>query len=566
MPISEIPQDHTITPPRPLRRSRWKRSDRMGIAVALMLTASRSLAQHTGPASHPGEALGTVVFPVSCSPSAQAEFTRGVALLHHMTYPRARETFEHVAMTDSACAMAYWGIAMSLFQPLWPTRPTPAELQQGWQATERAVALHPPTERERLFVNAAAEFFRDPQGTDYWQRIRRWEAAMERVHAAFPDDPEASAFYALSLLAIAPSDTITTEYSERAAALLLAVYRQNPDHPGAMHYLVHANDVPGREHESLEIVRKYETIAPRNPHALHMPTHIYTRLGDWDAVVRGNIQAAQAALGQPAGDHGQFVWDEFPHAVEYLVYAYLQKGADDKAAEQVNRLHATARLQPTFKTAFHLASTSARYALERHAWREAMALAPRMPSSLDWDHFPWAEAETWYARGLGAAHEGMLDEARTAAERLGALEAVASGAGEGLFARNIRVLGLEVSAWIAQAERDTAQSVALIREAADVEDATPKHPVTPAPTVPAHELLGDLLMEQGRPTEALAAYKRSLELYPRRFNSLLGAARAARGAGDTAQSRMFYEQLLDVGKGSTRGTVLSEARQNARKR
>jgi tetratricopeptide (TPR) repeat protein len=326
-----------------------------------------------------------------------------------------------------------------------------------------------------------------------------------------------------------------------------------------MHYLIHANDVPGREAESLEIVRKYETIAPRNAHALHMPTHIYTRLGDWDGVIRGNLRAAEAALEAPAGDRGEFVWDEFPHAIEYLVYAYLQKGEDEKAEAQLQRLHATARLEPTFKTAFHLASTQARYALERHAWSEAVLLVPRDPPTLDWDRFMWPEAVTWLARGVGAARLGRVEEAAQAVRRLEELGAAAEAAGENLFARSIRVLGLEADAWLAQARQDSDLSVALMRQAAELEVSTPKHAVTPGPTLPALELSGDLFLELGRPAEALAAYKRSLAYYPRRFNSLLGAARAARALGDEAQALAFYRELLGVAEGGTRPVALQEA-------
>jgi len=505
-------------------------------------------------------ALGVVTFPVSCSEPAQAEFNHATALLHHMTYPQARAAYGHVATTDPRCAMAHWGIAMTLFQPLWPTRPSSEDLRRGWDEVERARTLAPATERERLFVDAAAAFFQEPESADYWARIRRWELAMERVFNAFPQDPEATAFYALALLALPPADTAAARANrERAAKLLLSVYQRNPDHPGAMHYLVHADDAPGREHDSPEIIRKYAMIAPRNAHALHMPTHIYTRLGDWNAVISGNRAAADAALESPAGDSGQYVWDEFPHAIEYLVYAYLQKGADDSALAQLGRLRGTERLQPTFKTAFHLASTSARYAVERHAWSEARALVPRDPPALAWDRFPWAEAVTWFARGLAAAHQGNADEARAAVTRLKLLDTAATRSGEDLFARNIRILRLEVSAWLAQLERDTASSVALMHQAADLELATPKHPVTPAPTLPAYELLGDLLAEQSRPRDALVAYQRSLELYPQRFNSLVGAARAARASGSPSLARTLYGRLLEVARGSTRVEV-GEAR------
>lgn len=527
--------------------------------ICLIVASPRGFASQAGPTGHhAGHALGTADFPVSCSKQAQTELNRAVALLHHMTYPQAREAFEQVEKTDPRCAMAHWGVAMTLFQPLWPTRPRPEALQRGWDAVQKAKALQPPTERERLFVAAAEAFFLEPASPDYWLRIRRWEQAMEKVYTAFPDDPEAAAFYALAHLATTPANAISRTHADRAAEILLGLYKRNPDHPGAMHYLVHANDVPGRERESLEITRKYEALAPRNPHALHMPTHIYTRLGDWNGVIRGNRLAAEAALEHPAGD---LVWDEFPHAIEYLVYAQLQKGADDEAAAQLKRLLATARLEPTFKTAFHLASTQARYALERRAWNEAASLTPREPATLDWDRFTWPEAIARFARGLGAAHQGNVTEARAAVQRLEELEGATRKAGEDLFARNIQVLRLELSAWLAHVERQGAASLALMREAAELETSTPKHAVTPGPTLPAHELLGDLLLEQKQPAEALVAYKRSMELYPGRFNGFLGAARAASALGDAPLARSYYQELLRLAAdGGTRQPALEEAR------
>jgi hypothetical protein len=462
------------------------------LGVGLMLTSPGSFAQHTGNPveQHAGQALGTVVFPVSCSAKAQMQFNRAMALLHHMTYPQARVAFQQVATTDPRCAMAHWGIAMTQFQPLWPTRPSPTELQRGWEEVQKAKALKPTTQRERLFVAAAEAFFLDPASPDYWLRIRRWEAASERLYSAFPDDPEVDVFYALALLATAPANVISRDHADRAAALLLRVYKQNPDHPGAMHYLVHADDMPGRERESLDIIHKYENVAPDNPHALHMSTHIYTRLGDWNGVIRGNLRAEEAALKYPAGDHGEFVSDEFPHAIEYLVYAYLQKGEDTEAAAQIARLRATTHLQPTFKTAFHLASTQARFALERRAWTEAASISPRQPATVDWDRFAWPEAISWFAHSLGAAHLGNVGEARTARARLAALEASSHKAGEELFARNIRMLRLELEAWIAHMQGQRDASVTLMQQAVELEASTPKAAVTPGPTLPASELLG----------------------------------------------------------------------------
>ncbi|MEO8276657.1 MAG: hypothetical protein ABI639_10570 [Thermoanaerobaculia bacterium] len=514
---------------------------------------------------HSGESLGRVDFEVSCTPPAQVEFNRAVALLHHMTYPQAREAFAQVSVTDPACAMAHWGVAMTLFQPLWPTRPGPDALQRGWKEVERAqelAALSPVSERERLFIAAAEAFFLEPAGTDYWLRIRRWEGASEKTYQALPDDDEAAVFFALAHLATTPSSVISREHADRAAAILLEVYKRNPDHPGVMHYLVHANDVPGRERESLEITRKYEQVAPHKAHALHMPTHIYTRLGDWDGVIRGNLRAAEAALAQPAGDNGELVSDEFPHAIEYLVYAYLQQGEDSKAAAEIRRLQSTTHLEPTFKTAFHFVSTQARAALERQDWEAAFGIAPRQPSSLDWDRFAWPEAVAHFARGLGAAHLGKLFEARAEDTRLTELETAMTKAGEELFRRNIRILRLELEAWIAHAEGKEEASLAGLREAVEIETSTPKHAVTPGPTLPANELLGDLFMEQKKPAAALIAYRLSLDAYPRRFRSLLGAARAARAAGGNdavATARKFYDELLTVASRGTRTKELQEA-------
>jgi tetratricopeptide (TPR) repeat protein len=546
-----------------------KRTSHVAVALLFALASTVMTPRATwsdapaagGHAEHAGHPLGKVDFPVSCTPEAQVEFNRSAALLHHMTYPQAREAFEHVAKVDQKCAMAHWGIAMTLFQPLWPTRPSPAALQRGWDESQAAKSLNPPTERERLFIGTVEAFFLEPNAKDYWLRIRRWAEATDKLHTAFPDDPEASTFYALSLLATTPANAVSREQADRAAAILVGVYQRNPDHPGAMHYLVHANDVPGRERELLEITRKYESVAPDNPHALHMPTHIYTRLGDWPAVIRGNQRAAEAALAYPAGEHGEFVWDEFPHAIEYMVYAYLQQGADDEAATQIQRLHDTAHIEPTFKLAFHTASTRARFALERRQWSDAIAIVPRDPTTLDWDKFGWPESIGWFARGVGAAHLRQTDVAKTAIERLDQLETATRAAGEELFARNIRVLRLEIGAWLAQATGQKNLAVATMREAAELETSTPKHSVTPAPTLPAYEQLGDLLLEQQRPVDALAAYQRSLELYPRRFNTLLGAARAARSAKDDKATSDYYRQLLDVAASTSKRRAIPEARE-----
>jgi tetratricopeptide (TPR) repeat protein len=530
----------------------------LALALSLAGCARESPEVLKRPAAPARSGLGSVDFPISCDPAVQADFDRAVALLHHMTYVQAREGFAAILARDPGCAMAEWGVAMTLFQPLWPTRPTPADLASGWQAVEKARQLAPRSAVERGHIAAVAAFFQDPAGADYWQRIDRWEAAMKSLHERYPGDPEVSAFYALALLASARPGPSADEHSRAALALLLPLHRRMPDHPGAMHYIIHANDVPGRERDNLDVVRQYEAVAPDNPHAQHMPTHIYTRLGDWEGVVRGNRRAAEAALRYPVGEQGELVWDEFAHAIEYLVYAYLQEGRDREAAAAIERLLATPNLQPSAKTAFHLASTRARYALERRAWREAAGLIPRQPAVVDWDKFPWPEAVSWFARGYGALRAGDRDEPARALARLAELEARATGAGETVFARQIEVLRLDLDAWSKHVAGDDAQAVALLRQASEVEGATPKPPVTPAATLPAPELLGDLLLELRRPAEAADAYRLALRRFPRRFNGTLGLARALAAAGDQRGATAAYCQLLAIGARGARTATLPE--------
>lgn len=512
-------------------------------------------------AQSPHSSLGKVHAQTSCSEPAQEEFTHGVMLLHHMTYPQARESFRKVAAIDSTCAMAYWGVAMTLFQPMWPTRPGPRDLRLGWEMAQKARAAPHKTRREQLLVAAVDAFFQDPESSDYWARIRRWETAMESAYVALPNEEEIAAFYALAHLAVAQIGSGQRQNHDRAAALLTKILATNPSHPGAVHYLIHANDIPPRAGDSPDIVSGYDRIAPENPHALHMPTHIYVWLGDWPRTIAGNLKAADAALKHPAGDQGQYIWDEFPHAIEYAVYGYLQRGADDAAREQLTRLQQQPRLEPTFKTAFHLASTAARFTLERKAWTEAVELRPRDPATLPWDRFPWPEAVVHFARGMGAVHSGQAPLARESEARLNELEAVARRAEETLFARSIGVLRLSLSAWIANTSGDGPRAIQVMRQAVELEGQTPKHAVTPAPTIPALELLGDLLMQQGNPREGLAAYERSLAAYPNRFNSLLGAARSAHQAGDREKARAFYRKLAAIADPQSRRNGLADMHQ-----
>lgn len=526
------------------------------ITPALILAAVAPLA-----AQEPADAqLGRVDFPTSCAASVQSDFNRAAALLHHMTYPVAYSAFEGVATDDPDCAMAYWGMAVTLFQPLWPTRPGAEEIERGWSLASRARALASGDPREDGFI-AAAEAFFDPAGApDYWTRIERWADAQERLYEAFPEDREVRAFFALAHLATASQSASPAAHHERAAGILAAILEEEPTHPGAVHYTIHANDFDGRERESLDVVRGYSAIAPRNPHALHMPTHIFVRLGDWDEVIAWNEEAAEAALAQRVGPEGEYIWDEYPHAVEYLVYALLQKGDDEAAHEHIDALHAATELQPSFKTAFHLASTSARYAVERRDWSMASALPARTPGYLAWDAFWWPEAVTWHARGLGAAHLDDLDATEASLRRMSELEELASAAGEAYFATQIRILRLEVSAWEALARGNRERAVARMVEAVRLEEETPKHPVTPGATVPAREMLGDLYFELGEYPNALVEYKRVIERIPARLNTVLGLARTSEALGDGTAALRYYRRVVDLAvPGSAREGVV-EAR------
>ena len=523
--------------------------------TAFFLVPSTARAQ-----GEPQEPLGEVDFGATCDPAVLDAFDRGVALLHHMTYPAALAAFEAVTRRDPACALAYWGAAMTLFQPLWPNRPGPEELRRGWEWMQEARLRVRPGGRESMFVSAGEAFF-DPAGDpDYWLRIERWATATAALYRSDPDDREARAFQALALLAAASRQGDAAAHHAEAARLLEGILEEEPTHPGAVHYTIHANDFRGRERMSLDVVRTYGEIAPDNAHALHMPTHIFVLLGRWDEVIDWNRRAAAAALAQRVGPSGAHVWDEFPHAVEYLVYAHLQRGDDAAAADLIRSLNETPDLQPSFKTAFHYASTSARYALERRDWQAAGGIRVRTPATLAWDSFPWPEAIAWFARGLGAAHTGAPGAVDESIERLRELSRTAADAGEPLFAGQIDILRLELEGWQAFVLGDRETAVGRLEDAVSLEERTPKHPVTPGPTVPALELLGDLHLALGEPDAARDAYRASNDVAPGRFNTLLGLARASVALGQPEAARAYYAALLEGAAPSSSRAGVSEAR------
>lgn len=528
----------------------------LAMTVALAAPMGRAAAQQQH--AHDTSSIGDVDFRVSCAPEIRHDFDRAVALLHHMMYQESRKAFERIAEADPRCAMAHWGVAMTLFQPLWPARPGPAELERGRKAVERARELGPGTEREEALLAAAEAFYADPDA-GWWDRIRGWADAMREAHEARPDDIETAAFFALSHLATGPVSDDRLAHNARAAEVLLEIHERVPTHPGAIHYTIHANDVTGRQDESLDVVRSYDDIAPSVPHALHMPTHIFVRLGDWPGTIEWNRKSADAALDVSPGE---VISLHYAHAMDYLLYAHLQRGDDAAARAVLEEALGDRPHEEDFASAFHLAAMPARWAVERRDWQEAAAIELRTPDYLAWDRYPWPEGISWLARGLGAAQAGDLDAAREAEARMEELRSRAEEAGEREFAAYLEIDRRILASAIARARGEDERAVELARSAAELESTTQKNPITPGSLLPAYEALGDLLLALERPAKALAAYEASMEVWPGRYNTLLGAARAARAADDEARAEMYYARLLEiVGDAETTRPGVTEARE-----
>lgn len=499
---------------------------------------------------------GEVNFEVSCEETVQADFDRALAMLHNMMYVTAREDFEQIAEADPSCAMAYWGVATTVFQPLWGTRPSEEELQQGWQSISKAQELVD-SEREEYLIESTAAFFREPGSTDFWTRIHRWADAVEAAYEAYPEDLDIAAFYGLSRLAIAQVAEDRDPLHDEAEVILRDIFEQVPTHPGAIHYSIHATDVDGRSENALDMVEAYGKIAPVVPHALHMPTHIYVRLGDWTGVIDWNQKSAEAALNHPVNGA---VSHHYVHAIDYLVYAYLQRGEDDKIEPLEEKIQEKNQHQASTVSAFHFAAVPARIAVERGDWKRAAALDARTPEYLPWDAFPWAEGLTWFARGLGTVHTGDLKAANEAEQKLKELRDGAKAGGAEDMAAYIEIDRRILAGQIAHAEGNDEKAVELTKSAAELESTIEKHPVTPGALLPPNEALGDLFMELDRPAEALEAYEASDAMWPERYNTLLGAARAAKAAGNMSAAQNYYEKLL-ANVGDSDRTSINEAKE-----
>ena len=513
------------------------------VAALALSCAGSAAAQHAHAPTANGR-LGTVHFATSCRPAIAPQFDRAVALLHSFEFGASIRAFNEVLAADSTCAMAHWGVALSRWSnPMAAGSRAPAQLQSGKAAADAAArASASATERERGYIAAVAQLYADHEHTDQHARVLAYERAMEELVAKQPADTEAKIFYALSLAAAALPTDKTYARQKRAGDILEPIWAAQPDHPGLAHYIIHAYDSPALADRASAAARRYAQIAPAAAHALHMPSHTFTRVGSWHASVATNLRSITAA--RATASIGEAL-----HASDYAVYAYLQMRRMAAAKAIVDGLPAlAARFDPNAITGaapgsagvFALAAMPARYALERRDWRQAAKLAPAASA------YQWTEAMVHFARALGGAHTGDLALARTSVDSLSAIRERLVAGGESYWAEQVAIQSLGAQAWIARAERRDDAALELMRKAAVKEDATEKSAVTPGPLAPARELLADMLMDLHRPAEALAEYRTTLSKEPNRYLAADGARRAAFASGDGKAAAAYAAQLRAI--------------------
>ena len=483
------------------------------------------------------EKLGKVHFPVSCTPAAQEQFDRAVAMLHSFWYPQDLKAFAEVANTDPSCAMAYWGMAISRRgNPLLGALNDPAAPKDALDAVAKGKAAGAKTQRERDYIGAIETYYKDSETRDYRARVLSYENAMEQMHTRYPEDSEAAIFYALALneaVTVLPPDKNYTRQLQ-AGAILEKVLAEQPEHPGALHYLIHTYDFPPLATRGLDAAHHYGGTAPSAPHALHMPSHTYSMLGMWQESIRAN----QAALN---------VAKSYVHAMDFMMYAYLQGAQDNEAKSLLERSAALQKTQaaPTDTTptggvlagytAF--AAIPARYAIERGAWAEAASLEPHPVT-------PVADAITYFTRGMGAARGGDVENARKEITRLQGVKQALVESKQDYWAEQTDIQIGAVSAWVAHAEDKKAEALKLMRSAADREDASEKHVAMENRLWPMREVLGDMLLAMREPAQALKEYETSLQATRNRYRGFYGAAQAAQQLGDREKARGYYEKLL----------------------
>jgi hypothetical protein len=481
-------------------------------------------------AGHP--VLGTVHFPVTCTPEAQQAFDQAMELQHSFWYQAAHDAFSDVLQRDPECAMAYWGIAMTLLTN--PFSPPPAKnLADGWAALEQARQLGAKSAREADYVAALAEFYRNADTQDHRTRVLAYEQAMAQLHARYPDDSEAAIYYALALnVAALPTDKTYAKQLQAAELLEEQLVRQ-PDHPGVVHYLIHTYDYPPLAERGLKAADRYAELAASAPHALHMPSHIFTRLGLWDRSIETNRRSAEVARA------GKDMNGEL-HARDYMVYAYLQSGRDAAAREAIAEAQQFAGAESASAAGpFALAAMPARFAMERGAWQEAADLTPQSSK------FAFADAMTHFARAVGLARSGKPEAAAADVEALQLL-ADALRPSNAYWAEQIDIQHMAATAWIAYAEGRSDEALALLRKAVEIEAGTEKHVITPGPLAPAREQLAEMLLAADRPADALKEFEAVQQAEPNRLRALAGAGRAAELAGDLAAAKRYYGQVVEL--------------------
>ncbi|SNR34936.1 tetratricopeptide repeat protein [Lutibacter flavus] len=494
------------------------------------------------------EQFGEVSFSLDCNYEIREVFDLAVSLLHSFEYEEAEKVFVKVIDADPECAMAYWGVAMSIYHSLWAP-PNAEVLEKGSKLIAIAQSL-PKTEKAEQYVNAIGAFYKDWKTSDHHTRELLYEKKMENIYLNSKDDPEAAVFYALALTSSADANDKTYKNQKKAGALLENLFKEQPNHPGIAHYIIHSYDYPELAQMGLSTARRYAKIAPASAHAQHMPSHIFTRLGLWEESINTNINSAESAVCYAESYSPGAHWDEEIHAIGYLVYAYLQTGNNKMANEQYEYIKTFKEIfPPNFKIAYTFSAIPSRIALENKDWEKASKL--QLPPSIEipWEKFPWENSILNFARTLGFSHLGKIKAAENELQILKKHHQSLVGT-DAYKANQVMIQINAAEAWIHLANGNKSEALSLMKLAAKMESETSKHPVTPGEVLPADELLGDMLLELNKPEEALEAYEINLKGHPNRFNGIYGAAIAAKQSGNNEKATRYFMQLIELTKNS----------------
>jgi hypothetical protein len=500
----------------------------------------------------------TVQFPTSCSANAQPGFSKTVELLHSFEYVQTMSRFGELIEKEPSCAIAYWGMAMSIWHPLWAP-PGRADLENGAAYLAKTDGLEK-TPREAALIHALKQFYASTDITTNKQRVQAYADAMAKVSAEYPDDAEIAIFATLGLRATADPRDKSYKVQIKSGETLKALKKDHPLHPGILHYIIHSYDFPGLAPQALQEARVYAGSAKNSTHAQHMPSHIFTRLGMWEDSLSSNHDSTQSAVSFTKHADLPGHYDEGLHSIDYLMYAMLQTGRDAEAGELLLQLADIKKTDTeNFKVAFTYAMSPARYVLERRAWDEASQLELLRPEFL-WDDFKWAQSIHYFARGLGAARAGNLDQARAERDKVLQLQAALPNTLMAYLTAEVQVQADIIGAWIALSEGDNETALSLAASAADLEDSVDKHPVTPGEVLPARELYADMLLAVNNPVEALSQYQTVLASSPNRLNALIGAGAAATALGDSVQAQLYAKTITDQTRHGNRTNLISDAK------